>query len=240
MTIKTILFDLDGTLLPMNQDLFIKYYFSALAEKLAPLGYNKDTLIKSILSGIKSMVMNDGSRTNEEAFWEAFCAGVGRDCRSDMPVFESFYNKEFAAAKKSCQPTKKSKELIDFIKAAGKQIILATNPLFPYVATKNRICWAGLSTEDFALITTYENSNYCKPNPKYYTEILEKFDLKPEECLMVGNNAEEDMIAETLGMNVFLLTDCLINEKNVDISNYPQGGFKELKNYISTLFANDN
>ena len=235
MTIKTILFDLDGTLLPMDQDLFIKYYFGALAEKLAPLGYNKNTLVQNILSGIKAMVMNDGSRTNEDAFWEAFCTGVGKDCRSDIPVFEDFYNNEFFAAKNACQPTDKAKELIHLIKASGKQIILATNPLFPYVATKNRIGWAGLSTDDFALITTYENSSYCKPNPKYYIEIMEKFGLKPEECLMVGNNAEEDMIAETLGMKVFLLTDCLINEKSIDISNYPQGGFEELKNYILTL-----
>lgn len=235
MTINAILFDLDGTLLPMNQDLFMKYYFGALTAKLVPLGYNKDTLLAGIWAGIKAMVMNDGSRTNEDAFWEAFCAGVGKDCRNDIPVFESFYNNEFAAAKQACQPTPAAKEIIDLIKASGKRLILATNSLFPSVATKNRIGWAGLSTADFELVTTYENSSFCKPNPKYYTEILEKFDLKPEECLMVGNNAEEDMIAETLGMKVFLLTDCLINEKNVDISKYPQGGFEELKHYISTL-----
>lgn len=235
MSIKAILFDLDGTLLPMDQDLFMKYYFGSLAQKLIPYGYDKETLVNNVWAGTKAMVMNNGAKTNEEAFWDTFCNLVGKDCRNDMPVFDSFYRNEFSAAKNACQPTGKAKEIIDFIKASGKRLILATNPLFPFVATENRTTWAGLSPADFELITTYENCHYCKPNPKYYIEILEQTGLKPEECLMVGNNAEEDMIAGTLGMKVFLLTDCLINEKSADISNYPQGGFEELKEYIATL-----
>ena len=235
MNIKAILFDLDGTLLPMDQDLFMKYYFGSLAAKLVPHGYDKDTLVNNVWAGTKAMVMNNGSKTNEEAFWDTFCTLVGKDCRPDMPIFDFFYRNEFAATKNACQPTPAAKEVIDLIKASGKRLILATNPLFPAIATENRITWAGLAKEDFELITTYENSSYCKPNPKYYAEILEKTGLKPEECLMVGNNAEEDMIADTLGMKVFLLTDCLINEKNADISKYPQGGFEELKTFITKL-----
>ena len=101
-----------------------------------------------------------------------------------------------------------------------------------FSAAKNACQPTPAAKEDFELITTYENSSYCKPNPKYYVEILEKTGLKPEECLMVGINAEEDMIAESLGMKVFLLTDCLINEKHADISKYPQGGFEELKTFL--------
>ena len=37
MKLDTVLFDLDGTLLPMDQDVFIKAYFGRLARKLAPL-----------------------------------------------------------------------------------------------------------------------------------------------------------------------------------------------------------
>lgn len=237
MSINAILFDLDGTLLPMDQDLFMKYYFGELVKKMIPYGYNKDTLAEEVWAGTKAMVMNDGNKTNEEAFWDTFCTLVGKDCRVDMPVFDEFYRTEFCKAKAACQPTPVAKEVIDLIKASDKRLILATNPLFPAVATENRISWAGLSKEDFELVTTYENSRYCKPNPKYYVEILEKTVLTPGECLMVGNNAEEDMIAETLGMKVFLLTDCLINEKNADITKYPQGGFEELRTYLTKLFS---
>lgn len=59
--------------------------------------------------------------------------------------------------------------------------------------------------------------------------------LKGEECVMIGNDVGEDMIAETLGMKVFLLTDCLINKNNTDISRYPHGSFPELLSFIQEL-----
>ena len=112
---------------------------------------------------------------------------------------------------------------------------LATNPIFPAVATENRIRWAGLKPEDFEFYTTYETCRYCKPNPKYYEDIVEKLGVSAEECLMVGNDVTEDMIAETLGMKVFLLTDCIINKENKDISVYPHGGFEELIDYLKKI-----
>ena len=113
--------------------------------------------------------------------------------------------------------------------------MLATNPLFPVVATESRIRWAGLKKEDFELVTTYENSRHCKPNPDYYKDIMEEIKVRPQECLMVGNDVKEDMIAESLGMKVFLLTDCLINKEEKDISVYPNGDFNELLAYVDTL-----
>ena len=235
MALKAILFDLDGTLLPMDQELFMKFYFGNLAKKLAPYGYDPQKLVDSIWTGTAAMVKNDGSRTNEEAFWTKFCEIFGDDSRKDEPIFDQFYRNEFAEAKKACGFNPAAKELIDFLNTTGLSLILATNPLFPPVATENRMSWAGLSPADFLLYTTYDNSSYCKPNPKYYEEILSKTGFTPEECLMVGNDVAEDMIAETLGMKVFLLTDCLLNTKNLDISRYPQGSFDELKEYINTL-----
>ena len=92
--------------------------------------------------------------------------------------------------------------------------------------------WAGLSPEDFEFYTVFENSSFCKPNLKYYEEILEKIGCKAEECIMVGNDVSEDMITEQLGMQVFLLTHSLINKENKDISVYPNGDFKELKAFF--------
>ena len=66
-------------------------------------------------------------------------------------------------------------------------------------------------------------------------ELLERLGLAPEECVMVGNDVDDDMVAGELGMKVFLLTDCMINKKNVDISVYPHGSFAELIRYIESL-----
>jgi len=232
MKFKVVLFDLDGTLLPMDQDAFIKDYFSRLAMKLIPHGYDPKQLVDAIWGGTAAMVKNDGKCTNEEVFWQSFTSVFGEEARRDEPIFEEFYRVEFQEAKALCGFNPKAKKCVDAIKKMGCRVVLATNPLFPAIATQSRTRWAGLEPEDFELYTTYENSCYCKPNPAYYQEILKKIGCGGSECLMVGNDAVEDCAAEQLGMKVFLLTDCLINKKNRDISGYPQGSFPELLDYL--------
>lgn len=235
MSIKAILFDLDGTLLPMDQDAFMKLYFKALASKLAPHGYEPQKLTEDIWAGTVAMVKNSGSKSNEEVFWDFFAGQCGEKVKEDLPLFDEFYRNEFEQAKAACSCNPLAAEAIAGIKEMGYRVALATNPLFPEIATYNRIHWAGLSPEDFEFYTTYEDSHYCKPNPKYYEEVVARMNLKPEECLMVGNDVNEDMVAETLGMKVFLLTDCIINKENKDISVYPHGGFRELMEYVKRL-----
>lgn len=121
------------------------------------------------------------------------------------------------------------------IKDLRLRVALATSPLFPTVATEKRICWAGLKPEDFEFYTTFENFKYCKPHLGYYKAVIAQAGVSPEECLMVGNDADEDMVAQELGMKVFLLTDCLINKKDKDISVYPNGSFEQLMDYITNI-----
>lgn len=230
--IKAVLFDLDGTLLPMNQDAFVEDYMKRLASAMAAQGYDPKTLVGAIFSGIAAMTGNDGSRTNEEAFWDAFCAVFGPDARKDEHFFQEFYSTDFQKVQSVCGLQSMAADLIEMLKGKGTRRILATNPLFPALATHSRVRWAGLRTDDFEWITTFENSSFCKPNPDYYREILGKTKLCPEECIMVGNDVREDMIAGELGMQVFLLTDCLINKDGEDISRYPHGDFSALVAYL--------
>lgn len=233
--ITTVFFDLDGTLLPMDQEKFVKSYLGRMAKKMAPHGYEPEMLVKSVWMGTGAMVKNDGSATNETVFWNVFDQLFGRDTRVDEPLFEEFYRNEFQAVKDDCGFDPRAAEAIRQIKALGLRTVLATNPLFPPIATQSRVRWAGLEPEDFEFITTYDNSCFCKPNPDYYREILGKLNLKAEECVMVGNDVNEDMVARELGMKVFLLTDCILNKDNKDISQYPCGSFPELLDYIWSL-----
>ena len=233
--ITTILFDLDGTLLPMDQEVFVKDYLGRLAKKMAPHGYDPQLLVQAVWKGTGAMVKNDGRQSNEAVFWQVFTGIFGQEAMKDLPLFEEFYETEFQEARRSCGFNPAAAETVRALHAMGYTTVLATNPLFPPVATQSRVRWAGLEPEDFAFITTYDNSSFCKPNPDYYREILGKLKLKSEECLMVGNDVGEDMIAEALGMQVFLLTDCLINREEKDISAFPQGSFPELRAYIESL-----
>lgn len=235
MSIKYVLFDLDGTLLPMDQDEFVKAYFGKLAAKLAPRGYDPKLLIKGIWAGTEAMVKNDGSCTNEETFWNTFGALLGDHVRQDEPVFAEFYHNEFQQVKDICGYDERAGRIVRRLKEQGFTIALATNPIFPAIATQSRIRWAGMEPEDFALYTTYENSSCCKPNPDYYRDVLAALGAQPEECIMVGNDVQEDMVAESLGMGVFLLTNCLIDRAQTDISRYPHGGFDELSAFLEGI-----
>ena len=232
---KAILFDLDGTLLPMDQEVFVRDYLGRMAAFLAPHGYDPQSLIKAVWAGTGAMVKNDGKALNEDVFWYVFNSILGRDAKQDLALFEEFYRTEFQKAKDSCGFNPMAAETVRQIKAMGYRLILATNPLLPAIATYSRIRWAGLNPEDFELVTTYENSRFCKPNPDYYREILGKIALDGSQCLMVGNDVGEDMVAQKLGMKTFLLTDCLINKTAEDIRRYPNGSFPELLHYIRSL-----
>lgn len=228
MSIKVVLFDLDGTLLPMDQDVFVKTYFGLLAKKMVPYGYEPDKLIQAVWAGTAAMVKNNGKQSNEDRFWQTFSEAYGADMKKDIAVFDEFYRKEFAGVKEVCGYHPEAAKTIHKLKEKGFRIALATNPLFPQIATQSRIRWAGLEPEDFELYTTYETSRYCKPNLSYYEDIVDMLGVTPQECLMVGNDVAEDMIAEKLGMKVFLMTDCLINKEQKDISAYPSGSFEQL------------
>ena len=233
--LTTILFDLDGTLLPMDNDAFTKGYFKLLAAKLSPHGYEPKQLVDAIWAGTAAMVKNDGSQSNEAAFWKKFAAIYGEQILADKPLFDEFYRADFQAAKDLCGMDPNTASTVHTIKEMGLRVALATNPIFPAAATESRIRWAGLKPEDFELYTTYENIGYCKPNPDYYREVAKRLGVKPEECLMVGNDVSEDMIARSIGMQVFLLTDCLINKERKNIAEYPRGSFEQLVQFINTL-----
>ncbi len=233
-TVKAVLFDLDGTLLPLDQDNFIKTYFmllaGALADRIAP-----ERLMPAMMAGVDAMLKNDGAVTNETVFWKVFCAVCGEEATNELPRFDAFYRKEFHCARAVCGFNPMAAETVRKIKATGLSVALATSPVFPLVATEARIEWAGLTPQDFAWITSYENSHYCKPTEGYYREVAAALGVTPEECLMVGNDMVDDMEAEKTGMKVFLLTDNLLNREDRDVTPYRQGSYDELLPYLSEL-----
>lgn len=232
MSIKAVLFDLDGTLLPMDQNLFIRTYYKYLAGYFANLGYEPKKFLDTLYDGVGKMLDNDGSKTNEAVFWDTFTSVYGEKAKADEEHFSRFYESEFQKVSESCGFNENAAKIIKKLKAEGKTVILATNPLFPDVATRSRIKWAGIDPDDFALITTFENTRYCKPKLNYYNDILSKFNLTPDECIMVGNDVSDDMVVRKLRMKCFLLTDCLINSDSISLSLFNYGGFEKLERFL--------
>lgn len=225
---KNYLFDLDGTLLPMDMEKFVKLYFSSLCKRCTPvIKIEPDALIKAMWAGTDAMTKNDNSRTNREVFWETAGKVSGADLEKFDDLFTDYYENEFIVPKDATSFTHYAKKSIDFIKKNGGRLIAATNPIFPFVATKRRLEWAGVSPDDFELVTTYENFGCCKPNLKYFEEICKKQDIKPEDSIMIGNDVDEDLCSAKLGFDTYLITDTIVNRDNKDYSDYKNGSFEE-------------
>ena len=237
MSIRHILFDLDGTLLPMVQDEFVKYYMPLLAKSYMNAGVSLDPkkFIGAVWAGYEAMVKNDGSRTNLEAFWSYIEPELPISTEESENIALKFYENEFNQAICTTKPTPVSNQIVKKAKSRGLETYLATNPVFPQCATMNRIRWAGLDAEDFKVITTYETCTYCKPNPEYFRGILEEFSLDPSECLMVGNDVEEDLAIRSLGVKTYLVTDTMENKKNLPIDTEYMGTLDELLKFIEIL-----
>lgn len=204
--IKSVIFDLDGTLLPMNDDVFVETYFRSLCKRFIPLGYDKDELISTIWAGTKAMIKNDGSKLNETVFWETFTNKFGKNSIGDKSQFDEFYLNEFKQTKESCGENEFAKLAINLAKEKGLKIILASNPVFPIDAMLTRLGFINLERNDFDYITHYSNSHFAKPNSKFFEEILMNNNLKPNEVIVFGNSEKEDIIpAEAIGLKSYLV-----------------------------------
>lgn len=230
--LKAVFFDLDSTLLPMNEEEFTKGYFKLLSKKMMPLGYDSEKLIGAIWDGTKCMVKNGGSKTNEEVFWNRFAQIYGSEKIKDKSVVDGFYTNEFCETKAFCEPNPYAKRLVDFARSLGLKVVLATNPIFPLDGIVTRLGFIGLKREDFDYISSYEVSTYSKPNPKYYIEILNKLSLKPEEVLMFGNNEVEDAEAATsVHIKTYLVGEHLLLKG--ENTSFPCLRFDEVEDIIT-------
>lgn len=232
---KVVMFDLDGTLLPMDLKVFTQSYFGKLAKKMAEFGFDPVVFLENVKKSLYVTIRNTGEASNFQVFWSTFESFYEEDVRKYIPILDDFYRNEFSEVRKDCGFNPLAKKVVDTLKSKDIRVVLATNPLFPETATENRIGWTGLSISDFELVTTYENSCFCKPNPQYYNEILGKLQVAPEDCLMVGNDVYEDGAALKAGIDLFLITDHLLNKYDDDFSHIPHGNYEDLLRFIETI-----
>ncbi len=230
----TVFFDLDGTLLPLDMEPFFGAYMDEMRQsgalRIIHSGRGEEIFSKAIYA----MLGNDGAVRNKDVFFATIkeMSGVGET--ELMPHFDRFYQDRFIRAKKHTRTEKRVRQTVDILKQKGYRLVLATNPLFPPVATNQRVAWAGLSPDDFEYISYYDNSSYCKPSPKYYHEILDALQLRADECYIVGNDTKEDMSAMALGFEGFLVLDHVIGDPE-RIPECKKGDYSALLDFVGSL-----
>jgi len=201
--IKAVLFDLDGTLLGNNLDVFLPRYFQAISAHVASMVPPKQ-FIAHLMRATQIMVANDGRATNQEVFASAFYPLIGRPREEMEPVFTDFYLHAYPALRQHTQCLPEARQAVQAAFERGLDVVIATNPLFPDLAIRQRLEWAGVGDFPYRLVTSYENSRACKPNPLYYRQILESIDREPASALVVGNESG-DMVSAQIGCQTFLV-----------------------------------
>jgi FMN phosphatase YigB (HAD superfamily) len=232
--LDTILFDLDGTLLPLDMDDFIKGYFGEMGKAFNDM-IEADKLISHVWTGTKAMVTNLEKKTNEEVFMDTFEKLIDGDLSTYQERFDRFYDEGYLEVRSSVEANPLVKEIVAILKNKGYSLVIATNPIFPQKAIYHRIEWAGLNPDDFDHITCYEQNCYCKPTREFYTEVLEAVSKEAKQCMMVGNDVQEDMIASKLGMQTYLITNHMINRHDRPIECDYQGTYEDFFSFVKEL-----
>ncbi len=206
--IRAILIDLDDTLLDNSMDVFLPAYFQKLGSYLSDR-VDPERMLTELLAGTRFMLENlDPNQTLEQAFASHFYPALGFDEAPLRGRIETFYREVFPELEALTSERPQAIPFVARLAQDGRDICLATNPLFPYLAVEERLRWAGFTEpkESFRLITTYERFHFTKPHPEYYAEILSHLGVAPFEALMIGDDPERDLApARSLGMGVFHL-----------------------------------
>lgn len=237
-TYTTVFFDLDGTLLPADTKEFMQTYMASIGRFMAEHGLDAHAGGEALFAGVMAMGQNVGNVTNRDAFWKVFCEHMGKTAEEWEPLFNEYYLTRFDEVGAVAQANPDAARAVYALKERGYRLAVTTMPMFPQVAVKARLRWAGLDPQDFEFLTTYENSTSVKPYEAYYAEALKRAGVTGEEVLMVGNHNREDGGATKVGCDIYFVTDHLIEtEDGLDVSAHKHGTMAEFAAFCEALPA---
>jgi len=206
LPISAILFDLDDTLLGNDIDAFMKSYLPLLAGYVSSY-IDRDSFVKELMNGTQAMIGScDPALTNADVFWTVFSERTGLDRAIFEPYVDKFYRYEFSKLQPLTSRQSEAVDLIGYCFQQGYRVVIATNPLFPKTAIKQRLNWAGIpeSKYKYDLVTSYENMHSTKPRAEDYNEILSHVEAAPGQSIMVGDDWTNDIEGATqAGLHTF-------------------------------------
>jgi FMN phosphatase YigB (HAD superfamily) len=234
-SVKSILFDLDGTLLSIEMEAYIDGYIDGLArcfEDMVDRLVFTEVLLDSAIALLNA---DDGGQTNEEHFLALVTRQLGISRTQLHQRLELFYRTRLDALAPLVKPFPLSRRILRRCFERGFQVALATNPVFPRPVIDARLRWAGLDDFPYHLISSYENSHFCKPHPRFFRNILTILNISAHEAIMVGNDTRYDLAAQQAGIATFLVDTCLIDRDGLSHTAAFRGNHANLLDFIEHL-----
>jgi FMN phosphatase YigB (HAD superfamily) len=235
--VEAVLFDLDGTLLQVEMGEFIPAYIGGLAAHCADLA-EPGAFGRAVRGAISALIANDdGSRSNEALFQAALERHLGITPVLFAERLARFCADGLADLAPLIRPLPLARNILTRCRERGLAVVVATNPVFPRPVIEARLAWGGLAGFPFRHITTCENSRFCKPNPRYFTDLLESLRLAPHQALMVGNDTEHDLAARPAGIPTFLVDTWLVDRLGGAFAADFRGGHLDLFRFLGQVGA---
>ncbi len=197
--LKAIAFDLDGTVLALDEARLI----ADIARK-SPLA-----AFPAVSAALFELNANDrddaDTATNREHYARSIerRLGVPLDDPAVADVFD-FYEREVLPRRNDAvigaRPAEGADRAIEAALDRGLEIALFTNPCFSRACIDARMGWARVADAPFEHVTSWDNTTRTKPSAIYYREALEAIGLGPGEVLMVGNDRRRDLPSPDIGL----------------------------------------
>lgn len=221
--IKAIIFDLDNTLVDF---MFLKRAaVDAAVNAMIDAGLNLSP--EKIKEKINSIYDAEGIEY-QQVFDKMLKEILGRVDYKIMSAGIVSYRKAREAALKPYPGVLPA--LIELIKMGLKLAVVSDAP--------SKEAWLRLSYINFQhffdVVITYDETRERKPSPVPFNMALKELNLKADECLMIGDWAERDMVgAKAVGMKtVFARYGDTFNTENPD-SDYDINSISELINIVN-------
>jgi len=208
MSITTVLLDLDDTLISVSMRQFVPAYLDALGKALDRFA-SPEQIAAMVLRATQVMQANtDPTVSNYDAFYSAFLPQLKVEYAEIQPVIDRFYRTDYPKLRRFVRPKPQARKLAAYLTGNNYQVVIATHPIFPLTAIRQRMDWGGVLNFSYALITAMETSHFSKPNPAYYQEILDRLNVLPAQALMVGDDPQNDIApARQLGLETWHITN---------------------------------
>ncbi|MDE6586599.1 MAG: HAD family hydrolase [Clostridia bacterium] len=215
--IKELIFDLDGTLLDTSRDIC-----AVLNESLKRFNLPQISLqaLKEYLgNGAKTLVNRAVSESNskyaEEVYEDYFINFA--NCKNELTTL---YDGEAAA--------------LDAFKSAGIKLAVISNK--PQLATE-RVVNQHLNKFGFDFIIGQSESNPLKPDPTTTLKVIEKFGVRKDEVLFVGDGETDILTAANAGVKCVSVLWGYRSRKQLESAGARifAESFKELENLVKSF-----
>jgi HAD superfamily hydrolase (TIGR01509 family) len=189
MTIKAVIFDMDGVLIDAKE-----WHYEALNRALRLFGFE--------ISRYDHLTTYDGLPTRKKLEMMSIEAGLPSELHNFINEMKQSYTMEIVNV--SCKPRFIHEYALSRLKSQGYQIGVASNSIRNTIevmmqkASIDKYLDLKLSNEDVI---------HPKPDPEIYNKAISHFGLRPQECLIVEDNENGIRAAMNSGAHVLVVRD---------------------------------